>query len=135
MGSYPTVSPLPSAEAAGGLFSVALSVTARVPCPGVTWRPAHGARTFLDGTHPPRLPGRAIEVYTIRDDERSGVIAPDGLSAEPRCHSTASDRSGRLRFWGVFPRLVVEATRWQEALGLRRRVSANKPGNWSAKVT
>jgi hypothetical protein len=31
----------------GGLFSVALSVTAKPPCPGVTWRLAHGARTFL----------------------------------------------------------------------------------------
>ena len=34
----------------GGLFSVALSVTAcELPCPGVTWRFALGARTFLGG--------------------------------------------------------------------------------------
>ena len=32
----------------GGLFSVALSVTANcLPCPGVTWQRVHGARTFL----------------------------------------------------------------------------------------
>ena len=41
MGSYPAVSPLPApgeAPAAGGLFSVALSVG--LPRPGVTWHPA-----------------------------------------------------------------------------------------------
>ncbi len=32
----------------GGLFSVALSVTTNRSCPGITWRLAHGARTFLD---------------------------------------------------------------------------------------
>jgi len=31
----------------GGLFSVALSVTRRTACPGVTWQRVQGARTFL----------------------------------------------------------------------------------------
>ena len=46
--SYRTLSPLPSRLAArlGGLLSVALSVDSRPP--GVTWRSALGARTFLD---------------------------------------------------------------------------------------
>jgi hypothetical protein len=47
--SYRTLSPLPSHLAArlGGLLSVALSVDSHPP--GVTWRFALGARTFLDG--------------------------------------------------------------------------------------
>src|SRR6185503_21353476 len=52
--------PLP----AGGLFSVALSVGSRPP--GVTWHPAHGARTFLQ-VLPQRLPGRLPAlVYSVR---------------------------------------------------------------------
>src|SRR5262245_13322139 len=45
--SYRTLSPLPSslARGLGGLLSVALSVDSRPP--GVTWRFALGARTFL----------------------------------------------------------------------------------------
>jgi hypothetical protein len=49
VGSYPTFSPLP-VLAYGRLFSVALSVVVVhtwTPRPGVTWQPAHGARTFL----------------------------------------------------------------------------------------
>ena len=42
--------PLP----AGGIFSVALSVGSRPP--GVTWHPAHGARTFLQGVTPSGCP-------------------------------------------------------------------------------
>jgi hypothetical protein len=50
--SYLTFSPLPDPKVVGGVFSVALSVALRIEMlarPGVTWQPAHGARTFLDG--------------------------------------------------------------------------------------
>ena len=55
--SYRTISPLPGCACAqpGGLFSVALSVGSRPP--GVTWRLALGARTFLHACAQ-RLPGR-----------------------------------------------------------------------------
>src|SRR5579884_2509312 len=63
VGSYPAFSPLPAAETAGGLFSVALSVErflpfSRVyPCPAARLRgiAPYGARTFL-----PRLAPEAI---------------------------------------------------------------------------
>lgn len=63
--SYRTISPLPSrdpkATRLGGLFSVALSVGSRPP--GVTWRLALGARTFLHACAQ-RLPGRLhLESY------------------------------------------------------------------------
>ena len=48
---------------AGGLFSVALSVGSRLP--GVTWHPAHGARTFLQGVYPQRLLGRLPGVSVL----------------------------------------------------------------------
>jgi hypothetical protein len=57
--SYRTISPLPSslARRLGGLFSVALSVNSRSP--GVTWRSALGARTFLyEYCYSQRLPGQ-----------------------------------------------------------------------------
>jgi hypothetical protein len=59
VGSYPTFSPLPPDKSnlpEGGLFSVARAVTLSKilgapaileTCPGVTWQPVHGARTFL----------------------------------------------------------------------------------------
>jgi len=55
--SYRTISPLPGCACAqpGGLFSVALSVGSRPP--GVTWRLALGARTFLHACAQ-RLPGQ-----------------------------------------------------------------------------
>ena len=55
--SYRTLSPLPATLACdlGGLLSVALSVGSRPP--GVTWRLALGARTFLHACAQ-RLPGR-----------------------------------------------------------------------------
>ena len=55
--SYRTLSPLPPDLAAGvgGLLSVALSVDSRPP--GVTWRLALGARTFLH-VRTQRLSGR-----------------------------------------------------------------------------
>ena len=55
--SYRTLSPLPAPLAwdLGGLLSVALSVGSRPP--GVTWRLALGARTFLHACAQ-RLPGR-----------------------------------------------------------------------------
>src|SRR5579864_7448060 len=44
VGSYPTFSPLPSACARGGLFSVALSVALRRP--GVTWQSTRWSSDF-----------------------------------------------------------------------------------------
>ncbi len=44
VGSYPTFSPLPLAEASGGLLSVALSVALRRP--GVTWQSALWSSDF-----------------------------------------------------------------------------------------
>ena len=75
MGSYPTVSPLPApgeAPAAGGLFSVALSVG--LPRPAVSWHPAlwcpdfphpEGLASGRDRTpvpgHPYSTTGKSIE--------------------------------------------------------------------------
>jgi len=56
--SYRTISPLPATwkQAAGGIFSVALSVGSRPP--GVTWHPARRSPDFPPGANTARLPGR-----------------------------------------------------------------------------
>ncbi len=48
VGSYPTFSPLPRHMPAGAVcFLWHFPSRPRTPCPGITWRVAHGARTFL----------------------------------------------------------------------------------------
>ena len=54
--SYRTISPLPRAEARGGIFSVALSVGSRPP--GVTWHPVRRSPDFPPNPKVGRLPGR-----------------------------------------------------------------------------
>jgi len=54
--SYRTISPLPRAEARGGIFSVALSVGSRPP--GVTWHPVRRSPDFPPDLAVGRLPGR-----------------------------------------------------------------------------
>jgi hypothetical protein len=55
----PPFHPYPIVCGTGGLFSVALSVTATTPCPGVIWRFAHGARTFLGNESSRSIPATA----------------------------------------------------------------------------
>ena len=57
VGSYPTFSPLPAESGWRSVFCGTVRHAQRA-CPGVTWRPAHGARTFLDGVKPSRPSGR-----------------------------------------------------------------------------
>lgn len=71
MSSYLTFSTLPDLtgeplQAIGGAFSVALSVTRTTACPGVTWQPVHGARTFLEEAS-------AIRFDLARDRPASGA--------------------------------------------------------------
>jgi len=69
--SYRTLSPLPAPPRGwrlGGLLSVALSVGSRPP--GVTWRPALGARTFLHACAQ-RLPGRLRREWWAYPDQET----------------------------------------------------------------
>jgi hypothetical protein len=81
--SYRTISPLPSHTRGvrlGGLLSVALSVGSRPP--GVTWRRALGARTFLCACAQ-RLSGRLRAGWWARDLEEASV-RPKKLSRRPK---------------------------------------------------
>src|ERR1043166_6772513 len=93
VGSYPTVSPLPSADIApasrrprGVLLSVALSVASRRP--GVTWQSTLGARTFLEGARAPPRPSRPT---------RGSKLTPAGPGGSGRAravrHPSAADRA------------------------------------------
>ena len=78
VGSYPTLSPLPTEV--GGLLSVALSVALRRP--GVTWQSALWSSDFprpaQDGPRPPRPTN--LKQDTVQDGVReAGVDAPFGL--------------------------------------------------------
>ncbi len=79
--SYRTLSPLPApfAGGLGGLLSVALSVGSRPP--GVTWRRALGARTFLHACAQ-RLSGRLRLRMVGSIGGGSKVLA--GFFAEPQ---------------------------------------------------
>jgi hypothetical protein len=86
--SYRTISPLPDCTCAqpGGLFSVALSVGSRPP--GVTWRLALGARTFLHACAQ-RLPGQLRRGWwrfvggEARKDWPTPRIYPSGSTPSP----------------------------------------------------
>jgi hypothetical protein len=82
--SYRTISPLPSHTRGvrlGGLLSVALSVGSRPP--GVTWRRALGARTFLCACAQ-RLSGRLRAGWWARDLEEASVRPKKTLAAPER---------------------------------------------------
>ena len=77
--SYRTLSPLPPPlQGVGGLLSVALSVGSRPP--GVTWRLALGARTFLHACAQ-RLPGRLRpRWWWVPGEKTRGKSAPQQTS-------------------------------------------------------
>jgi len=79
--SYRTFSPLPRNESRGGIFSVALSVGSRPP--GVTWHPAHGARTFLSPTTIPRDGAPETSL-------RLGIVGGSGCLADSRRQYTSA---------------------------------------------
>ena len=83
VGSYPTVSPLPTLARGRSFLCGTVRHSRPSECPGVTWQPVHGARTFLEAT-----------VVPLRRDRPAEGIPPPKNSR--RCYEMQEHQTKRI---------------------------------------